>query len=566
MSSKEEKKGLSRRAFLKNSGLTVAAATAGATLLGPQVAGAQAPVLNSADQAAQKWTFEVAPDPIPDSQIAKTVTGDIVIIGSGVSGITAAAAAVENGAKVVLISASKAPVYRGGSFHATNSRYMKSQNIAPNTEAFFREELACAGFNVDQLKWWKFFNNSPEAVDWLSDKMEAAGFRTALEITNYEPDNGPMNVQPGSHSWLNADNPATGASAGPVTEVLEKFAKDQGVDFHYQTLAKQLVRDDNNTGRVTAVIALETDGTYTKYVGTKAIILATGDFSNNLEMMTKYCPWVIPLLDSTGDQGYDNLMKIGGLMPGDGQKMGLWIGAAWQKTPNAPMVMAMGAAGTQPYGAHRGLMLNSDGLRYGNEDVNGPFAGYASMHQPGMLGFAIWGTNYAVDAAPWHSFGQEYGADPVDPADILAGWQASAKAGNLIAGDTIEEVIQKLGLPADATQATIDRYNGFAATGIDEDYHKRAALLVPIKDAPFYGSAFGKPAFLTVLGGLRTNENLQVCDANDQAIPGLYNIGTMVGDYFANVYNFRVEGNNLGANCMTFGYMTGRDIAKGVLS
>lgn len=55
---------------------------------------------------------------------------------------------------------------------------------------------------------------------------------------------------------------------------------------------------------------------------------------------------------------------------------------------------------------------------------------------------------------------------------------------------------------------------------------------------------------------------VQVCDANDQPIPGLYNIGTMVGDYFGDIYNFRISGNNLGANCVTFGYLTGKLFAK----
>ena len=55
---------------------------------------------------------------------------------------------------------------------------------------------------------------------------------------------------------------------------------------------------------------------------------------------------------------------------------------------------------------------------------------------------------------------------------------------------------------------------------------------------------------------------MQVCDENDEPIPGLYNVGTMVGDYYADLYNFLVAGNNLGACCLTFGYMTGRAIAE----
>ena len=82
----------------------------------------------------------------------------------------------------------------------------------------------------------------------------------------------------------------------------------------------QLVREDNNAGRVSAVIAKTPEGTYTRYVGTKAIVLATGDFKDE-EMVEKYCPWVLPFVKEGG-----------GVYSGDGHKMALWVGAAWQKT------------------------------------------------------------------------------------------------------------------------------------------------------------------------------------------------------------------------------------------
>ena len=68
--------------------------------------------------------------------------------------------------------------------------------------------------------------------------------------------------------------------------------------------------------------------------------------------------------------------------------------------------------------------------------------------------------------------------------------------------------------------------------------------------------------FLTVCGGLRTNEKMQVCDANDQPIEGLYNTGIMTGDFYANSYNFVMPGQNLGAVCGTLSYLLGRDLAE----
>jgi predicted oxidoreductase len=157
------------------------------------------------------------------------------------------------------------------------------------------------------------------------------------------------------------------------------------------------------------------------------------------------------------------------------------------------------------------------------------------------------------------------GDAPIPPAQIVSQWEAAVKDGTMFKADTVEAVISKLGLPA-TTKATVDRYNELAQKGVDEDFYKRKARLIPIDTGAFYGASAVKLTFLTVLGGLRTNVNLQVCDENDQPIPGLYNIGTMVGDYFNNIYNFMVEGNNLGANCVTFGYLTGQAIAKGTVS
>ena len=569
MSKEEEKKGLSRRAFLKNTGLTAAAAATGASLLGPQVVAAQdSDIVLNAELSTHKWSFEVPPDPIPESDISNTVEADIIIIGSGVSGLTAANSAAENGANVTLISASSAPVYRGGSFHAKNSRYMEAQGLEPyDVDKFFRRELSAAGYNVDQDKWYRFYNNSEEAINWLMDKMEAAGYETVIESAPYEPDSGPMWTPAVAHSWCTPEQRRGGMGAEFVVKTLAATAVAAGVDIRYKVIAKQLVREDNNTGRVTAVIAQEENGGYTKYVGTKAVIMAMGDFSANKEMMTKYCAMALPFLSDAGDRGYDNSFKAGGLFPGDGQKMGLWIGAAWQRTfPNPPMINGSFTASTQAYGSHRGLVVNKNGYRFGCEDVNGPFEAHAKMHQPDVTTFAIWPANYAEAAAPWRPITLTYDSDPIPPETILEGWEASVEAGTMVKGDTVEAVIEQLGLPMEATKATIDRYNGFCATGVDEDYHKRPELLVPITEGPFYGANLGKPAFLTVLGGLRTNIKMQVCDENDQPIPGLYNIGTMVGDFFANMYTFRVQGHNLGANCVTFGYLTGRDIANGTLA
>ena len=97
------------------------------------------------------------------------------------------------------------------------------------------------------------------------------------------------------------------------------------------------------------------------------------------------------------------------------------------------------------------------------------------------------------------------------------------------------------------------RYNELATKGVDEDFHKDPKHLHPIAEGPFYGEWTDTFGFLTVMGGLNTNVHMQVCDAEDNPIPGLYNVGTMVGDMFSGTYTFMIEGANYGMNCVTFG-------------
>ena len=140
--SEEEKKVFSRRDFIKSA----AVVAGGAALVGctPKVATPEgeaqptaAPAADgstplNAELASQKWNFEIPPEPIADADIANTVEADIIVVGGGHSGLITANAAAENGAKVVVISASSAPSYRGGSMAAVYSKEMEIPEITKN--------------------------------------------------------------------------------------------------------------------------------------------------------------------------------------------------------------------------------------------------------------------------------------------------------------------------------------------------------------------------------------------------------------------------------------------------
>ena len=183
------------------------------------------------------------------------------------------------------------------------------------------------------------------------------------------------------------------------------------------------------------------------------------------------------------------------------------------------------------------------------------------MRQPEWKVIAIWDSAYAKRMAPWYPWGSYCGEPEQNVEDVVADWEAGVKTGRIFKADTVEELAKKFDLNVDTLRATIDRYNGFCKTGVDEDYFKPARLLIPVAQGPFYGQSSEAPILLIVCGGLRTNIKMQVLDQQNEVIPGLYAVGTIVGDMFANYYTFMPSGINLGSTCLTFPYLVGKEFA-----
>ena len=130
----------------------------------------------------------------------------------------------------------------------------------------------------------------------------------------------------------------------------------------------------------------------------------------------------------------------------------------------------------------------------------------------------------------------------------------------MVKADTLEELVQALELPAETTLKTIEDYNGYCERGVDEEFGKRKELLLPMKRGPFYGIKC-TPWFLTTTGGVRCTEKMEVMNDSNEIIEGLYCLGSMVGDMYCNCYSTHFPGHNLGATGLTFGYLTGRQLA-----
>lgn len=573
-----ESKGIKRRDFLKAALVASAAATAGAGLAGcnPKEQGAATEPQSSdtitADVLNQKWSFEIPPEPIAESDIAETIEADVIVVGAGASGLVTANSAAEEGLRIVLVSASEKPVSRGGSNNAVYSKTMQSAGLPRTSVWDIQKEIFYGSNNMDTKKWYKYYNNSETAMNWAIDLMAEAGYECGIERTTPVDPNSLFAIPATSHGWMTKEvrSPAMGQPF--FVERLANRLTELGGTIYYKNIGKQLVRGDKPNGadgRVTAIIAQREDGSYAKYVGAKAVVLATGDFSGNRDMMAKHCPnFYGNILDDIYDSepNYDAGFQYGGLFKGEGQQMGLWVGAAWQRAyPNCPMGGILAPGPNKSYSTHWGLLVDRNGERFMDEYCVSPVAGVTIALQDGQEASAIWDTSYATHTGCWLGdlndppIGEER-PDPT-PEEMIAAWDKQVESGAYVKGETLEEVIKQLELP-ESTLGTIDRYNEMARNGEDLDFHKRADMMHEINVGPFYGQKSNQKSILTVLGGLRTNANMQVCDAEDNPIPGLYNVGTMVGDVFAGNYSFMVCGANYGMNCITFGYLTGKHIAE----
>jgi succinate dehydrogenase/fumarate reductase flavoprotein subunit len=609
-SGEEQTAGLSRRDFLKGAAAGAASvAVVGALSACENPTSETEYIYKDLDlEGSQKeWAFEKAPAPI--TSIEGEETFDIVVVGSGMSGLTTALAAKqENSALKILLITGAAPgpdgtnphgaISRGGSNSSTWSKVMeeKKDSLGYSQDAWIsylnREKLA-ASYRVDQRKWSKFYNESEEAMDWLINLVSNPPYNviTTLEVDNYDPI---LNSQTVAHAFMApGTDPATAfmVSTGQQNTV-EALAKEL-VDVHKVpiktlTAARRLVRggvESGKEGRVEAVIAedLQT-GKFYKYKATKGVVLATGDFSADPDMMAKYCPWVLDIIDfskhpsltENGGDGniYNTAFSTGsGLYKGDGHKMGLWVGASWQNAyPAAPMIQGSigffgSNGGYQPLGFHQGLVVNKNGERFYNEDISLPYSATLLLSQPGKIAYGIWNEDWydTVIAAGrnFYSFGSSFFNPPPAKEMIIGGWNAEAS----IKADNLQALCAdpRIGLSYNKVLETVNQYNKMVAAEKDTDFGKDSGLLCRVDPNKRIFAAINQPLFMTVMGGLKTDDHMRVCDARDQPIPGLFNVGQMVGDVYANTYNFAIPGHCYGGNCLTFGRRLGIELAKNIV-
>ena len=264
---------------------------------------------------------------------------------------------------------------------------------------------------------------------------------------------------------------------------------------------------------------------------------------------------------------------------GDGIKACLWAGADFDDTHASMLfdrcpLMSDEVAGEQLngnmfwMGSQPWLKVNLRGERFCNESEPYDLTLHASLHQPQHTYCTLWDANYESYIYQFKTQGCSRMFPFANGAPVSAITIDAAKgmnAGLLAMGyiqqaDTIEELAEKLNIPADALAETVSHYNDLVAAGEDTDFGKEAFRLSPLDTPPFFGVR-QTGYMLCTMDGIKIDTTMHALDKDGEPIDGLFVCGNDSGDYFANTYPDLVPGAAAGRSA-TFGRRAGK-IAAG---
>jgi fumarate reductase flavoprotein subunit len=546
-------KKFSRREFLKGAGVSVATVAGGSILAACSPKQVTPTTSGQTGNPNGQGDWKTPPAPIPDSQISKTVDVDVVVVGGGVAGLIATCSASDAGAKVAMLEKWTTGRFGGAYYGAMDSKLMREQGRKIDKTEVLVDFIKENQDNIDASLISTWLYNSGEAMDWLMEKTDAAGLVTIIVDTDgstkkpegYDPalnifDEG---VYPGHRVGWDKNNPTLDVNSA-VLDVLKASATKNGVNLNYETPAKQLIK--NSAGRVVGVIATDKDGKYIKFNATKAVILCTGDYMGDLNMVNEYIPWVAEFAKTYAYAMLMNPVPPTPLDTGDGHKMAMWAGAAMQGFGHGVML----GGGGFLFGPF--TRVNSDGQRFMNENTSGPAGGVQVLSQKGAMAWEVFDSKYAedIDRIPVIAYNGLQHLSDADKANVE---KISLKA------DTLEALADLMEVPKDTFVATINRRNELAKNGEDVDFGVVASRMVTVDTPPYY-AVKGNFGLLLGFGGILVNNKLQALNENHEVVPGLYIAGNTSGRRFSNYYYTPVSGATNGM-AMTHGYLAGKNAA-----
>ncbi|NLG11284.1 MAG: FAD-binding protein [Coriobacteriaceae bacterium] len=557
MEEDRQEKTIDRRFFLQGAGaaalVTAMTSTFGLAGCAPAKSGtSDGNGGSSASSPKSEPSWFTSPEPIIDSEISETIETDVVVVGAGMAGISAACSSAERGLSVSVIERGDTWSGRGFGMGVADSKIVRAAGLSIDRAKAQKYWIHCCGSRVNESLVSLFFNRSGEAMDWVIDKCEKGGVSVLLwDGYSRDPE---FPDEPGYHVVFGGPEQSAGRDwSRDATKLIYEDSLAAGAQYYYENTVEQLRKEGE---RVVGAIAKTADGSYVLYKATKGVVLATGDISGDQEMLDYYAPEVAHC--------NSKLYTPIGFNSGDGHKMGLWAGGAMQEGHFPPMLHPQAGA----YQQSAFLSVNQNGERFFNEAtwVNGKSLSY--LRQPGQCAYSIFDKNWTDDNLAGLPFGggmfwdtfRVMGSGQWDATSGQAGVDGAVESGMGFKADSLEELAVACGIPEDTFLSTVKHYNELCAAGVDTDFGKDKVFLAPVVEPPFYAMK-AMPAILTIVGGLKVDTNLNVTDADGKAVEGLFAVGNVSGDFYAVDYPINIPGNSQG-RCITWGYLVGETLEK----
>ncbi|RNM42176.1 flavocytochrome c [Eggerthella sinensis] len=437
---------------------------------------------------------------------------DVVIIGTGGAGMSAAIAAYDKGlTNVVLLE--KMGVnggntnYSSSGMNASETKFQKEQGIEDSNDLFAKETLD-GGHNTGDEQLVKFMcDNSAGAIDWLDS--------LGIKLDNI--------TLTGGMSVKRCHRPTDGSAVGlTMVPGLLAAVEERKIPVMMNCEAKELIKD----GDAVTGVKVKADGKE-KVLGAKAVILATGGLGANPDMVVQYRPDL---------KGYVTTNQPGAT--GDGYTMAESAGAELVQMDQIqihPTVeqssSTLIAEGVRGGGA---ILVNSEGKRFFDEMSTRDKVSAAELEQPGSFA--------------WCTFDQQV----YDANKAIAKYD---KAGLVQKGANVAELAAAIDVDPATLQATIDAYNAITTDGAADEFGRTEGCIA-FADGNMYAIKVA-PGIHHEMGGVKINEKNEALDASGNAIPGLYAAGEVTGGIHG---NNRIGGNAV-CDITVFGKNVGEVVA-----
>ncbi len=475
----------------------------------------------------------------------KSNEADVVVIGSGISGLAAALTAAEGGAKVIIFEKQRSP---GGTSNflqgmfAVESEMQRERYISYTRDEAFKNFMDYSHWRADASLVRAFVNESGPTISWLQEK----GVEFSDAMVN-------MPNAPSTYHVVKGGGAA-------MIKILASVVKEKGIDIRLGTRVQRLRKAG---GKITGVIAEENDEEIE--VISKVVVIASGGYANNKEWIKKY-------------SGYDldvNLMPVGNVDKlGDGIRMAWEVGAAEEGMgilelfragplgPDFPMKNQIEFVTCQP-----DLWINSRGERFCDEGITffDSEVGNANARFKEGYTFSIFDDS-VIERLLTRGVDRGIAIENppgTKPVDIRRELNAALERGStdVFAADSLEELAKKIDVDSEVLKATVEEYNSYCEKGHDELFAKNRYYLWPIKVPKFYGVKV-RTVFLGTFGGIKINQRTEVIDKKGNVIPGLYAVGYDASGMWGDSYCFKAASGASSGFAANSGRIAGKNALK----